>query len=714
MDLKQSKSILARLLASEDLIIQHRKVATASFSPQGRVLTLPVWNDMDGVLYDLLVGHEVGHALYTPAEGWHDAIAKNSRSRAFAGFLNIVEDARIEKRIKNRFPGLRPSFYAAYQQLLDRDFFGLADKDIGEMLLIDRLNLHFKVGSQLRVPFKGSETVWINRMHALETWDDVQQLAQDLFDHCKQELEEKKKEAEEMAEQYGKLDGEMTEEDGEELVDDDAQPSQESAIGPEDELEQVQEEPRAETDEAFRNKEVDLLDTACLPYYNYYFRRIDSRPVITPYQQVMSELSAFRDDQEAQRAQVMRDFREKNDRYVNFLVQQFEMRRSAQQLARARVAKSGELDMKKIHNYQLSEDLFRRFTSLPNGKNHGMIMVYDMSGSMSENMGPVIEQMLVMVQFCRKVNIKFEVYGFTNLTEGESWDVITARHEAMKSKFQDGDVIISDKFFKLRQYFSDAMSSTEFKRQVSNMIMLHNAWGRDGGPRWKYRDQAFGAWIPDTEHLNGTPLNDAILMLPDVYDRFKERTAAEIVNMVVLTDGQSDTSLRIASVMNDASGGRHVYCKGMEHPRHNNLNIIDVETKKSVRIPRHDRQGTRGLIRFVQEITGAKIIGFHIVTDPGRGTVRQALFDRRDPAEVESDLLRRCTELRRTGVIVSHDQGYAEHYLVRGGKSLSVSDNEIEVDDNASLRTIERAFTKLQNNKKNSRVLLGRFIAQVA
>ena len=713
MDLKQSKSILARLLASEDLIIQHRKVATASFSPQGRVLTLPVWNDMDGVLYDLLVGHEVGHALYTPAEGWHDAIAKNSRSRAFAGFLNIVEDARIEKRIKNKFPGLRPSFYAAYQQLLDRDFFGLAGKDLGEMLLIDRLNLHFKVGSQLRVPFQGSETVWIDRMHALDTWEDVQQLAQDLFDHCKQELEEKKKEAEEMAEQYGDLRSRLTEEDGEEEAEyDDLQErmSEQMPAGPEQEDTQ-DEEPVAETDAAFRSKETELLDTACLPYCNYYFRGQDSREVIEPYAQVMSEISVFLPEQEAQRAQVLRDFREKNDRYVNFLVQQFEMRRSAQQQTRARIAKSGEIDMKKVFNYQLSEDIFRRFTALPNGKNHGMIMMYDMSGSMSENMGPVIEQMLVLVQFCRKVNIKFEVYGFTNLGH-EDYDVICNRYERITAKYHTDDLMISDKFFKLRQYFSDTMSSTEFKQQISNMVMLHNAWGRNGGPRWKRQDTTFLGWLPDNERLNGTPLNDAIMMLPDVYSRFKKRTAAEIINMVVLTDGQSDTSLRIATVTETTE--RYVNYHPMAHPKHSNVNIIDVETKKSVQIPRHDRQGTRGLIRFVQEITGANIIGFHIVAESSRGVVRQALFDRQDIPEIESDLIKRCSELRRHGMVVSHDQGYAEHYLVKGGQSLSVSENEIEVEDNASVRSIERAFSKLQNNKKNSRVLLGKFIAMVA
>ena len=59
------KSQLAKLLATEDLIVEHRKVETASFNVQTRVLVLPQWERASSTVYDLLVGHEVGHALYT-------------------------------------------------------------------------------------------------------------------------------------------------------------------------------------------------------------------------------------------------------------------------------------------------------------------------------------------------------------------------------------------------------------------------------------------------------------------------------------------------------------------------------------------------------------------------------------------------------------------------------------------------------------------------
>ena len=31
---------------------------------------------MSNQLYDLFMGHEVGHALITPADGWHDAVCE--------------------------------------------------------------------------------------------------------------------------------------------------------------------------------------------------------------------------------------------------------------------------------------------------------------------------------------------------------------------------------------------------------------------------------------------------------------------------------------------------------------------------------------------------------------------------------------------------------------------------------------------------------------
>ena len=38
------KGTLAKLLATEDLVVEHRKVETAQFDVEKRVLTLPIWD----------------------------------------------------------------------------------------------------------------------------------------------------------------------------------------------------------------------------------------------------------------------------------------------------------------------------------------------------------------------------------------------------------------------------------------------------------------------------------------------------------------------------------------------------------------------------------------------------------------------------------------------------------------------------------------------
>ena len=113
----ESKEKLAKLLAVEDLDVQHQQVETAYFDIKNRCLILPIWKDMPDHLYDLLVGHEVGHALFTPQnlERMQKAYKKSSKS-----CVNIIEDARIEKLVKNRYPGLRKPFFRKFFNIFKR------------------------------------------------------------------------------------------------------------------------------------------------------------------------------------------------------------------------------------------------------------------------------------------------------------------------------------------------------------------------------------------------------------------------------------------------------------------------------------------------------------------------------------------------------------------------------------------------------------------
>ena len=103
------KGNVARLLATENLIVENKRVDTASFNVDTRVLTLPLWQKSSNVVYDLLVAHEVSHALYTPNEDWDQGVPHQ--------FLSVLEDVRVERVIKRKFSVLSKTFYRGSRKL---------------------------------------------------------------------------------------------------------------------------------------------------------------------------------------------------------------------------------------------------------------------------------------------------------------------------------------------------------------------------------------------------------------------------------------------------------------------------------------------------------------------------------------------------------------------------------------------------------------------
>ena len=185
------KSTLARLLSTESIAVVHDpKISTAFFDLKARSLHLPVWKDVTNALYDMLVGHEVAHALWTGADDWRTGIetvqSRTGVSReTAAGTLNVVEDARIERMIKDKFPGLRRDFHSGYGTLHARGFFGDLSR-IPTLGFADRVNLHFKIGLHLgtAVPFSAAEAPIVAAVEAATTWSDVVDAAVALITHA--------------------------------------------------------------------------------------------------------------------------------------------------------------------------------------------------------------------------------------------------------------------------------------------------------------------------------------------------------------------------------------------------------------------------------------------------------------------------------------------------------------------------------------------------
>ena len=184
------KSVTARLLATENIQVNQTNSTTAWFDVEKRIPNLPLW-DVEPYVYDMLVGHEVGHALFTPADGWHQSIVDLGIPRSY---INVVEDARIERMVKSKYPGIVNTFARAYSWMYDQDFFKIKNANVFSMNLIDRINLYFKLGASMTVPFAEMELPFIDKVATCETFDDVVSVSKEILEFWKENKDEIKQE----------------------------------------------------------------------------------------------------------------------------------------------------------------------------------------------------------------------------------------------------------------------------------------------------------------------------------------------------------------------------------------------------------------------------------------------------------------------------------------------------------------------------------------
>ena len=411
------KGNLARLLATENLVVEHRNVETAMFNVVDRVLTLPMWKRASSDVYDLLVGHEVGHALYTPNIDWAEV------AQVPKDYVNVVEDSRIEKLMKRKYPGLSKTFFKGYQELDNQDFFSINDEELDNISFIDRINLHCKIGAFSAMPFSDEERVMVKKVEDCETFDDVISVRREIYDYSQKEkhvdapANPNSGAAQGTAEQ---IDSQESKQNSESPSTDGAQSVQQTDS---DEGEQVEENAAAggsaggdtaATQRAFdENSKIwckmhlgililcMLRSLKCILTTLLWTKKCFRSTLMHTMKKILTTVTTI----PAYVANKYNEYKKSAQKEVNYLVKEFECKKAADSHARTTTARTGVLDTAKLHTYKYNEDLFRKISVIPDGKNHGMIFILDWSGSMSNYLQDTIKQLLSLVWFCRKVNI---------------------------------------------------------------------------------------------------------------------------------------------------------------------------------------------------------------------------------------------------------------------------------------------------------------------
>ena len=718
-DMLQKKSVLARLLANENVTVRQGNYSTASFDVVNRVLNLPLWKDMSNDLYDLLVGHEVSHALHTPA----DPKQLNIPNVPFS-FVNVVEDIRIEKMILRKYPGLVGNFTRGYKELLDMDLFGIAGKDLNTLPFMDKLNIKSKGRNAIEVEFTDEETPYFEKAMAVETFEDVREVVLEIAAW----LRSKNEDVEEVATaqdhpQPGDEDENAESMPGmpsEENTDNDSDQNGQGA--PSDEQGEDESESSTNSDEESddegddENKEasngagtdihsiikeasddVDDLDEVAtdmaqhenesmlVDSQNKIFAKGMTRQEFKDYttsysdvlesriNQIMDTQNRFGNSIHDRMIESWKEFEKSSKPVVNLMAKEFEMRKAAYRTKRARTSTKGSIDVNKLHAYKYDDNLFKQVTTLADGKNHGLMMLVDYSGSMSTVMPKVIKQTINLVMFCKRVNIPFQVFGFTSSRE--------ERYLKDRSVTQFDSANLA-----LIELYSSKMTKKDLEfAMYSHYIQAIEPW----------------YYQPRLEQLGSTPLNAALMAMKYAIEDFRKNYPVDKMRLITLTDGDSD-SVRYRD-------GKDVEDKpyGWETPVVTDVNGKMVELKTSYHYSR------KNTAKILKAVCGNDVTAVNFFLADNRGLKQEMWTCFHTDYNAKDEALKK---LRKDGVLVLDNvDGYDCKFIIRDNtKAMSAENEDLEVAEGATPAQIAKAFKKFSGSKKGNRLITKKFTEIIA
>lgn len=759
---QNSKSILARALATENIRVEHSpNTSTAMFDVANRVLVLPVWKDMSDEVYDMFVGHEVGHALFTPdidkmlnkvtSGPWcseAERIGGTAHASYVQGLMNIVEDVRIEKMIKDKYPGLRRDFYVGYNDLEKRDFFGTKGKNLNEFSFADRINLHFKCGVSLDVPFTDEEMKYVNLIDSCKTFDDVVRASEEVYRYLRGQKEDNKNSVQTNAnpaamnsstgENGNGSSSQMVTEtvSNEKSEDPNGTPMQSNGDKKQENNSSSKSNNGAgtglaseldiQTQKKFNENQKSMVDTNVSSVNYCSFRLTDHSRVILPYKKVISTLENYYNPARANNRQYSEVFSAIDEKFakftqtmkplINTLIKQFEMRKAADVQKRTSVSRSGKIDADKIYKYRVSDDIFLRFSRVADGKNHGLVMFIDWSSSMQPATEDVLVQVLILSNFCRRMSIPFDVYMFTSQytvlrdhlgfsTNEDMWNAdlrqwvgTTDNHHHSKWNGMMKTHNDHRETFALIQILSSNMSMKEFASASKNLYTIGQMITR---PDDVFKQKYVPGLVPDGYRQGNTPLDSTIVAAMTIVPEFREKHKLQVVNTIFLTDGDTGGSPLYHANMNSYNAKTYIRCP---------------ITKKEFCFK--DSDTTNALLEIFKHNTQSTTIGFFVCC----GSYCKYFEDSKRDRKILRD--NGFYEAPKERSILDYTGNVKAKIVNHGYDKLFVLPSEIEIDDefsdlnnvdtSASLIKIRNAFMNSLDKRSASRLFLNRFADVIA
>lgn len=613
-----AQSALAKLLARERLsVVVDPNASTASFQLKDRILTLPNWN-VGSDTFTMLTAHEASHALHTPFKEWEKQIKllskkHNVMEQSVATYINVIEDVRIEKLIKRAYPGLKFAFFSGYQELNNLKIIYIDKSKIGELSLIDKINMYFKVGHIYKeIKFDDTETTeFIYPTNNAELFSDVIDIVDKLL---KYEIERGNSVNVPVLTIGGGAGSPFSDyKDAVSGGGHEATPVSVPASKTNVSNQQMVQKMGTSVSD-MKSFNVPIFEPNVFDY-TYLNRRANRNETYDP---AWSRYMTTAED----RATLA-----KFDKYwadsrkvVQYMSIVFNKKKRAAEYNRSSVAESGRLDPSRLWSYQLDDKIFKNYRIVKKGKNHGLLMYVDWSGSMQSHVFPTARQLVQLAMFCRQMNIPFEAYLFCDPIYDTKF---SNQKKKIKKPLMSKPSDISNRECTLVQIVDSTVDSTTFKESLR---LFYNM-------AYDITNNSHGGIVG----LTGTPLNECMMACYNQLDEFKAKNKLEIVNTIFLTDG--DTSYNLTNVMGQSA-------------RYGDL-VCDNKNKHMFSIL--SGYGTDELAAVLSNTFGVNVIGMYL-------TNAAPTLYRNSSAKVDSASLKK--QFDTNGFFEQPTNGYTKYYVL--------------------------------------------------
>jgi len=672
--MNNSLSIFARALATENLSFTFdAKADTASFDVKSRHLVLPVW-DVSETVQTMLVAHEISHALWTPYEE-SEILLNEAEKQGFNRMLlqrvcNMVEDVRIEKLMKQKYPGTRRDFFLGYKEIAEKDMFKFSKMDMSKQGILNKLNLHFKWGVPgfITVPMNAEEMELASIVDGVTTFPEVVAVAKALYKHP---------DVQKMVKQY----------------------EQQMAKGDQQGAESTLQEMSPDDGDGIGKKDGKkyAANTICFTgLANVMDGIIPTSALIRDFERhfchVAPDLAEYR------------AFVNESDAFVRQLAAQFDRRKAADEIRRERPKQTGLLNMDKLHQFRTHDDIFISKIIKQDGKNHGIVFLLDMSGSMSHSLKDCFLQVLQLVWFCEKVKIPFEVFGFTEVHPShlESLGLKGNHNPTLKRDCPSAAMMGASKLINLASSRDDAAKRETLLSYLYDCLVK--------GVRSR----------PSLLHLGSTPTVEAVAIASQFMVDWVKAHNIQIPTIMVVTDGQPNG----ICVKDDASCSYY-------HAGQGNLTVMNEITGTAHRIELSQYpQLCMGNLALMTMLNGlrqsinARCVGMFV----GDNTLCERDYLQFCASNAEKNDIygkghrfilqnapryKAAKEAYADGAIIVHPDtfpGYDSFFLVRTPKIV----NNKDADTGGNFTKVKNAFVKTMGKRACSRVFLSRYVDIVA